>query len=496
MRTLLRLFRVFASNDPMYRLTRESVLSSKTNSGQLTIWKWGKLTTGISVIPRVLGAFTQPVFVAIKNPLEFKDFPGAADWNVMSFRRRGKRSAAVFLLLYAFCPFTAAAEGTSIRLYLDADRTGVLASTLSIERGIRTALSEVDNLLDGRPVEIVSLDHRGSSPRSRRDLERYLEDDSALAVFSGLHSPPLLAHRDFINQQRILLLDPWAAAGPITRSDSPENWIFRLSVDDSKAGEVLVSYVIDDLKAHTPHLLLESTGWGRSNEKTTQRALESRGLPKAEVHWFNWNLQESTARILLRKIADAGGDVILLVANAPEGKTLSRAMGSLPPAQRRQIVSHWGITGGDFAEVIDREIRSRFSLSFLETRFSFVSQSEDPFGRSVFERARRLFPEDVQGSEDITAPTGFIHAYDLTRLLISAVAQAHLTGKIEDDRRRVHTALENLEQSVRGLIKTYKKPFRHYDDTHIDAHEALELTDFAMARYREDGAIVLFGSHH
>ena len=30
-------------------------------------------------------------------------------------------------------------------------------------------------------------------------------------VFSGLHSPPLLANKSFINNQATLVLDPWVA---------------------------------------------------------------------------------------------------------------------------------------------------------------------------------------------------------------------------------------------------------------------------------------------
>jgi branched-chain amino acid transport system substrate-binding protein len=137
-----------------------------------------------------------------------------------------------------------AQEPTPIRLYIDADYTIAKSSAISIERGVRTALSEVDDQFAGRPIELVRKDHRGSLPRSKRHLDQYLKDEQALAVVSGLHSPPLLAHRDFIKNQEILVLDPWAAAGPITRFPSTENWIFRLAVDDTKAGQVIVDHAL------------------------------------------------------------------------------------------------------------------------------------------------------------------------------------------------------------------------------------------------------------
>jgi len=78
-----------------------------------------------------------------------------------------------------------------------------------------------------------------STPRFKKHLNRYLEDPKALLIFSGLHSPPLLANRELINQQGILILDPCTAAGSITRYAAEKNWIFRLSIDDSKAGYVI-----------------------------------------------------------------------------------------------------------------------------------------------------------------------------------------------------------------------------------------------------------------
>ncbi len=378
-----------------------------------------------------------------------------------------------------------------IHLYIDADRTGSRDSGIAIEQGVRTALSEVGNRLVGHEVVLKIRDHRGSSPRSRAHLEEYLQDPAALALFSGLHSPPLLAHRDFINQQQILVLDPWAAAGPITRSESDQNWIFRLSVDDSKAGYVIAEHAVRKEQFKRPYLLLEETGWGRSNHKTMGRALQEMDTAPVGVAWFNWSLGENMARIMLRNIASSGADVIFMVANAPEGKTFARAMLSLPESQRLPIRSHWGITGGDFPQVIDRQMREQLDLAFIQTAFSFINHAERPMAQAVLKRARQLFPQTIGSGKDVRAPAGFIHAYDLTRLLIVAVEQAGLSGDMQQDRLRLHAALERLELPVEGLIKRYIAPFRPYTPADPDAHEALGREDFVMARYGRDGEIVL-----
>ena len=383
----------------------------------------------------------------------------------------------------------AAAENAPIRIYLDADRTAARASALAIEQGVQTALSEVGHTLAGRPVEVVPKDHRGSSPRSKLHLEQYLKDDKALAVFSGLHSPPLLAHRDFINQSEILVLDPWAAAGPITRYPSAQNWIFRLSVDDSKAGHIIVRHAVEKQGFKRPYLLLEDTGWGKSNERTMGAALGGYNIAPVGVAWFNWDMSPTRARALLRQVAAADADVILLVANPMEAATLIKEMIALE--LRLPICSHWGITGGDFTKAIGATSRAQIPLAFIQTRFSFINHAADPFGQQVLRRAQGLFPEQIRGAEDIKAPTGFIHAYDLTKILIAAVNQVGLSGDMAADRRRLRGALENLEKPVKGLIKTYKKPFRVFSPQDPDAHEALSIEDLVMARYGERDQIIL-----
>ena len=191
---------------------------------------------------------------------------------------------------------TQALEKSTYQIILDADFSGTKVSSVSIERGIRTALAEHNNRAGGFGFELVRKNHHGSTPRSKKNLQQVLKNPQALAVFSGLHSPPLLANRSFINNNQILLLDPWAAASPITRGKDPQNWIFRLSVDDAKAGYVIANSAIKE-GFKKPYLLLEKTGWGKANNKTMVKALKELGIEPVGVSWFNWGLGIHGAKI-------------------------------------------------------------------------------------------------------------------------------------------------------------------------------------------------------
>lgn len=408
---------------------------------------------------------------------------------------------AFLMAVLCFSLYTPVSHGQEnndqiIHLYLDADQTGNRASGIAIERGIRVALHEVDNKLNGQPVKLIVRDHHGSSLRSKRHLEEYLADEKALAVFSGLHSPPLLENLPFIHKSQILILDPWAAAGPITRFPSKENWVFRLSVDDSKAGAVIVKEALRE-GFKQPYLLLENTGWGKSNHRTMIHALNKRSVIPSGVQWFNWNIGLRTAKMMLRDIYASGADVIFLVANSSEGKTFAKAMLALLSEKNNNIKSslpirsHWGITGGDFPKVISYEVRQYLDLKFLQTRFSFNSSKPTPLSKHVLEQAKQLYPEQIRRAEDITAPAGFIHAYDLSRLLIAAVNQSSLGGDIRENRKTIRRNLENIKQPVQGLIKNYIRPFQVFDENNPDAHEALDENDLVMGNYNKDGHIVI-----
>ncbi|WED20777.1 ABC transporter substrate-binding protein [Vibrio sp. JC009] len=399
---------------------------------------------------------------------------------------------AAFIILFCFQAKGFASE--PIHIYVDADRTAARTSGVAIERGIRVALDEVGNQIAGRPVKVLTRDHHGSAVRSKLHLKEYLSDENALAVFSGLHSPPLLENLRFIHDHQILVLDPWAAAGPITRYPSEQNWVFRLSVDDTKAGRVIVNHALAE-GFTKPYLLLEDTGWGKSNYKTMSQALAEQGISPIGVKWFNWNLGSTGAKMSLRDIYASGADVILMVANASEGKTFARALlkvsREFESKKALPIRSHWGITGGDFPQVINPQMRKEMDIKFLQTRFSFISSPPTPLSESVLARAKRLYPEEIRDASDITAPTGFIHAYDLTKLMLAAINRQGLSGDIQADRLALRSALEQIDGPVEGLIKTYRQPFSPYSESRPDAHEALGHAELVMGEYDMENRIVI-----
>lgn len=374
-------------------------------------------------------------------------------------------------------------------IYLDADFDSAKASSVSIKQGINTALAEVDYKIQGYTFDIVTKNHSRNPVISRDNLTSYIKDDAALAVFSGMHSPPLISNKSYINNNNILLLDPWAAATSLTRTKAKQNWIFRLSIDDNKAGSFIVNSLLKN-GFKKPYLILEDTVWGHQNYDQINKELNLNGIKPQDVSWFSWEISEQEARPIVNKVVNSNCDMVLFIGNAIEAKTFTKVVIEEAKRFAHPVYSHWGVTGGDFYEFASQIEGHELDLTFIQTKFAFTNPELSPFAKQVLNNAIK-YNKDISGRKDIKAPTGFIHAYDLTRLFIAAINQAGLTGDKDKDKQAIHQALENLNKPVQGLIKTYNKPFSPYTESTPDAHEALTIEDYALGRYGKHGEIYL-----
>lgn len=393
---------------------------------------------------------------------------------------------AVFFSFILVCE-PVSAEDETVEIYIDADYSISVEAAHSIELGIKAALSSAGNSLGGLAVEVIAKDHRGNVKRAKRTLDEYLASDNALAVFGGLHSPPYLAHREFINTNSILTLLPWSAAGPITRSTpGHQNWIFRLSVDDTKSGDFFVEQTVDHGECRKLALLLLETGWGRANSTTLKGALNARSMAPVLLEFFPTTLGPASAKSLADKVSAAGADCAIMLSNWHDGAILANAIHDLAPGVR--LFSHWGIMGGRFANEVSPDVRNALELSVLQT-CGLQKEAENSI---VLKNALARAHSAPSRLSEVPAPAGFVHGYDLTLLLIAAAQQAEKDSNWKDasigDRRRlIHAALENLNTSVDGILRRYEQPFSPFSPDRPDAHEALGKNDLCIARFHKDG---------
>jgi branched-chain amino acid transport system substrate-binding protein len=219
-------------------------------------------------------------------------------------------------------------------------------------------------------------------------------------------------------------------------------------------------------------LLLTNTSWGRSNLQAAEKHFAAKASPRlVGTAWYNW--QEKTLVDKYVKLLDAGAQAIVLVANDDEAAVLVREVAALPAKRRIPIVSHWGVTGGRFAQQAG-EALTQVDFSVVQT-FSFFQARPAALARFI---ATAQKVAGIRRVDDIESPVGVAHAYDMTHILAKAI---NLAGSA--DRSAVRNALEKLP-SHKGLIRDYAPPFT------AQRHEALDKSQLLMARYRADGVLV------
>lgn len=366
-------------------------------------------------------------------------------------------------------------DSAPILIGLDADMSsGAAQSGEAIQRGALVAIDEI-NAAGGvlnRPLKLVVKDHRGNPARGIDNIDAFAEMNDLVAVLGGIHTPVALAELDAIHRHKIIYLGPWAAGTPIVANEYDPNFVFRVSVRDEHAGGYLIA-AARNRGFKRPGLLLWQTGWGRSNEKAMKAAMREIGMQPAGIEWFNSGEPNMTEQI--DALVTDGADVIMLVANPTDGLVVVRNIAEMATDRKLPVISHWGITGGNFYNQVSADI-SAIDLTFLQT-FSFLEPPFPARAERVFKRYCALFGP-CKSVKDIRSPVGTAHAYDLVHLLRLAIEK---TGSA--DRQKVRDSLESV-RTHQGLMRDYNPPFTP------KRHDALDASDFRMSRFDDEGAIV------
>lgn len=342
----------------------------------------------------------------------------------------------------------------------------------AITRGLSLAIDEINakgGLLGGRLLKLVRRDDESSPPKGVIAARELIFKEKVDAIFGGIDTPVSLAMVPLMNKEKKIFMGVWAAGTGITRNSATPNYVFRVSAVDDLVDIKLLKYAHQKFGAKKAGLMLINNPWGESNQKGLQAA--SKNDPTVQVagiEKFENNDVDMVPQ--LARLKDSGADSIILVVNAPPGAQMMKARERM--GWKAPVVSHWGISGGRFPELAGP---TAGDAHFVQTYSFFGKQS--PAGERVLAALKKKYPQ-IKGPEDIFAPVGTANAYDAMHLLALAIAQAGST-----DADAVRSALEGLQASYAGLIKTYKQPFSP------DNHDALGPDDYIMVHYEGDKVV-------
>ncbi len=370
---------------------------------------------------------------------------------------------ASVLLILAAC--RSGASNQPIKVGLIAPFTGgSAASGEAIHRGMILAADEINRSggVLGRPIEIVTRDVANDPQAGVDALAELVDRENIVAIFGGIFSPVMMAQLDLVHTKQLPLIDPWGSASGITQNGRAPNYAFRVSVSDVYADEFLARYALDVVGIHKPAIIADNTSWGEANLAGLRQWFQQRGVAPVTAERFDQGDKNMSRQV--RAMRDAGADSVLMVANAPEGAAIVKAMGAL--GWHVPVISHWGISGGQFVE--DAGVDNAEGVYTLQT-FTFLgnlSPQAEALKNAYFARFNAQTVDQIRASE------GVVHGYDGLQLLARAIQKA---GTTEGSRVR-----EALEQPViyDGIVKRYNAPFS------ADRHDALVAVDYMMTVWK------------
>ena len=278
----------------------------------------------------------------------------------------------------------------------------------------------------------------------------------------GKFSPVQIDIVPYAHSEKLVLLDPWGSADGITDNGFRPNWVYRLSLKDEWASEAFVTAA----KKHGAKqigIILPNTAWGRSTQAALSTHARNANMRIVGERWYNWG--ETTLIQRYQDLVTEGADLIVLVANEVEGSILVREVSKLSQDKRRAILSHWGVTGGNFEK-----------LAPEAAQIDFLVVQTFSFHKLRTEKAKALLADVLASTgktkiSEIDSPAGIAHAYDLTWLVAKALAN---TGRV--DRTLLRDAMEKLGPH-NGAVRNYDLPFAPI------RHDALSAQDVFFARY-------------
>ncbi|MBF0393345.1 MAG: ABC transporter substrate-binding protein [Alphaproteobacteria bacterium] len=367
---------------------------------------------------------------------------------------------------------TASAAGAPVLFGLDAEFGHVTSTSApAIRQGMLVAMHEINaagGVLGGRPLTLVERDNRSVPARGIANVRELAAIPDLVGVFCGKFSPVVIETIPVAHERELILCDPWAAADEIVDNGRKPNYVFRLSLRDSWAIPTIIDYA--KRRGFTRlGALLPNTAWGRGNQVAIEsHARANPWLGLVGMGWYNWGDSSLAQKYL--DLTRAGAQAILLVANETEASILVKEMAAMPAADRVPLLSHWGMSGGDFLAMCGDALKS-VDMAVVQT--VTLAGRSDPRLLGVMRSARDAL--GIGAASEIKSQVGFAHAYDLTHILARAVDKAGTTH-----RPTVRDAMEALGP-FDGLVMSYAEPFT------ATRHEALRPDLLFMGRFGVDG---------
>lgn len=317
-------------------------------------------------------------------------------------------------------------------------------------------------------IEIVERDDEGKNERGALIAQEISGMKDVVAVIGTVNTGVAVAGDKFYQDaKKIKLISPAAGSASMTQwSKVPagELYIFRFAANDG----IQAALVVEEANKRgfkKVAILHDSTNYGVSGRDDLLNNLKK--YPNIQVvaqEKFNIGDKSMTGQIA--KIKQSGAEAILIWGIGPELAAIANDKNAL--GVNIPMIGGWTLSMSSYLDNAGKNSDGTLTpQNFIEDpNNEFVKQYRSTYGVN-------LIPSAMSAAE----------GYDAVMVLAAALNQAGTT-----DSKQVKDALENLQTPVKGVIKTYNKPYSTWDPARPETHEAFAIGDVVMAIVK-DGKI-------
>jgi branched-chain amino acid transport system substrate-binding protein len=340
---------------------------------------------------------------------------------------------------------------------------GSSAMGASWRDGAKLAASEINAKggILGRQIQLIERDDEGKNERGVQVTQELINKEKVIATLGFTNTGVALASQRFYQEAKIPVIS-MPGGTVVTKQFLPpehkDNYVFRLSVNDSIQSAMIVEEAIAKRKFAKVAILADSTNYGQLGREDLEKALNAKGIKPVAVEKFNIKDVDMTAQLL--KAKQAGAQAILTFGIGPEIAQIANGMEKLN--WKVPLIGTLTLAMSNF---IDNAGKNSEGAMMPHT---FIQEPSTPKRKTFIEAYQKAYKMERMPSA-VSAAQG----YDAVYVLAAAIKQAGSTDGI-----KIREALENLNEKVEGVIATYDKPYSH------DDHEAIDMEMMVMGEVK------------
>ena len=298
--------------------------------------------------------------------------------------------------------------------------------------------------IQGRPIELVTLDDGGSDAKAKENSTSLIEDQKVLALFGYISRPSSVAGAKVASEAKVPFIGPFSGTPALYKFD---RYVFtiRASYDDELAG--MVKQLVTTGYRNVGFAYLNDAR--QVNVPLVEKLLAEHGLKPAVLVGLDRTSGEATKQA--KELAAANPDVLLALANnVPLGGLIreARKEGNSTPLWIVSFVDSKGLVkelgplaqGLVFAQIVPlptrrtlrivKDYQQDYAARFPNAPLSFTSLEGYIAARTLAEGLRRAGPGATR--ETLVRALESIQDFDLGDYFINFSPKSHNGSRFVD----------------------------------------------------------------